>query len=459
VLKQLVAHLGDEVFLTGLRDYFQTHAYGNATLADLLAAWQRAGAADLDSWARDWLQTSGLDTLSILGSELVRQPPAGASVARPHTIAVAALGGDGVEVARRLVTLTGERLGLELAGGGAVLVPDGGAAPVPAAGGAALSHSADSVLVPDADDSTWAKIRFDTDWTTMAELLPAIELPATRVVVVNAFRDAVRNAEVDPGLALEALLEAAAVDDEDVVVGSVLRFCGEVLAAGFTPVDRRPERLARVHRAARAVIDGAGSGSDRQLLGFRYAIASCVDVKALRHWLDGQDLPPGLQLDPELIWSIVVRLAEVGGDADAIEHALQRDPSAAGCVHAARARASLPDPAAKAAAWSALVGSSELPASELYAVAKGFFRPGQTVLTGPYVSRFFDEMPDTAAFRSGWALGQIVSDAFPLAHASSDTLELAERALAGELPAAVRRSVTDGTDALRRAVTSQRRFG
>ena len=44
VLKQLVAHLGDEVFLAGLRDYFSTHAYGNAALADLLAAWQRAGA-------------------------------------------------------------------------------------------------------------------------------------------------------------------------------------------------------------------------------------------------------------------------------------------------------------------------------------------------------------------------------------------------------------------------------
>ena len=96
------------------------------------------------------------------------------------------------------------------------------------------------MLVPDADDGTWAKIRFDADWTTMAELLPTIEQPATRVVVVNAFRDAVRNAEVDPGLALEALLATAAVDEEDVVVGSVLRFCSEVLAAGFTPVDRRP---------------------------------------------------------------------------------------------------------------------------------------------------------------------------------------------------------------------------
>ena len=136
--------------------------------------------------------------------------------------------------------------------------------------------------MPDADDGTWAKIRFDADWTTMAELLPTIERPATRVVVVNAFRDAVRNAEVDPGLALEALLATAAVDEEDVVVGSVLRFCSEVLAASFTAVDRRPERLARVHDTARAVTEHAGEGSDRQLLGFRYAIASCAHPELLR---------------------------------------------------------------------------------------------------------------------------------------------------------------------------------
>ena len=433
VLKQLVAYLGDDVFLAGLRDYFATHAYGNASLADLLAAWQRAGAADLDSWARDWLQTAGLDTLSIEGAELVRRPPDGSAVARPHTVAVAAVSPDGTEVARQQVTLTAERVGLELGDAGAVLVPD-------------------------ADDGTWAAIRFDADWPAMAELLPTIERPSTRVVVVNAFRDAVRGAEVDPELALRALLATVAVEDEDVIVGSVLRFSTEVLAASFTPVDRRPERLARVHRTARALTTVAGPGSDRQLLGFRYAIASCADAERLRGWLDGRDLPIGLPLDPELVWSLVVRLAEVGGDADAIEGALQRDPSAAGRVHAARARASLPDPTTKETAWAALIGLSELPASELYAVAKGFFRPSQTELTNAYVERFFVEMPDTAEFRSGWALGQVVTDAFPLAHATAGTLQLAEATLAGQLPAAVRRSLTDGTDALRRAVTSQRRF-
>ena len=45
VLRQLVAWLGDEVFLAGLRATSRAHAFGNATLADLLAALSAGGRA------------------------------------------------------------------------------------------------------------------------------------------------------------------------------------------------------------------------------------------------------------------------------------------------------------------------------------------------------------------------------------------------------------------------------
>ena len=72
VLKQLAAHLGDQVFFDGLRQHFQTHAYGNATFADLIAAWTKAGAVDLAAWADGWLRTAGLDTLAVTGGRVVR---------------------------------------------------------------------------------------------------------------------------------------------------------------------------------------------------------------------------------------------------------------------------------------------------------------------------------------------------------------------------------------------------
>ncbi len=63
VLKQLVAYVGLEAFLAGLRDYFRDHAYGNATFGDLLGALEKSSGRDLSGWGRQWLKTTGLNTL------------------------------------------------------------------------------------------------------------------------------------------------------------------------------------------------------------------------------------------------------------------------------------------------------------------------------------------------------------------------------------------------------------
>ena len=63
VLKQLVAYVGLEEFLAGLRDYFRDHAFGNATFGDLLGALEKASGRDLSGWGQQWLKTTGLNTL------------------------------------------------------------------------------------------------------------------------------------------------------------------------------------------------------------------------------------------------------------------------------------------------------------------------------------------------------------------------------------------------------------
>ncbi len=64
VLKQLVAWVGLEPFLQGLRQYFQDHAYGNSEFGDLLSALEKSSGRDLGPWAQEWLQTAGVNTLS-----------------------------------------------------------------------------------------------------------------------------------------------------------------------------------------------------------------------------------------------------------------------------------------------------------------------------------------------------------------------------------------------------------
>src|SRR3546814_679291 len=64
VLKQLVAWVGLEPFVAGIRQYFKDHAYGNSEFSDLLSALEKSSGRELKTWATEWLQTAGVNTLA-----------------------------------------------------------------------------------------------------------------------------------------------------------------------------------------------------------------------------------------------------------------------------------------------------------------------------------------------------------------------------------------------------------
>ncbi len=63
-LRQLVAFVGKDDFLAGVRSYFEQHAWGNTQLDDLLHHLQVASGRDLGFFTTQWLQTAGVNTLA-----------------------------------------------------------------------------------------------------------------------------------------------------------------------------------------------------------------------------------------------------------------------------------------------------------------------------------------------------------------------------------------------------------
>src|SRR5450631_3155856 len=152
VLKQLVAYVGREPFTAGIREYFSAHAWENTTLSDLLDHLVRASGRDLYAWSRLWLETAGVNTLSlevtaderdIITTAVVTQTAVEAfPTLRPHTLAIGSycVVGDHIEQVSRLeLDVAGERT------------------EVPALVG---QHRPDLLLVND-DDLAYAKIRLD----------------------------------------------------------------------------------------------------------------------------------------------------------------------------------------------------------------------------------------------------------------------------------------------------------
>ena len=92
-------------------------------------------------------------------------------------------------------------------------------------------------VLPDSTDATWAKIRFGPDgWSRLAEVLPMITDEPARVVIDNAIRDAVRDAELDPATAFDLILAGGRAAPTDLFVSAMLGFAADQLAGPYCPV-------------------------------------------------------------------------------------------------------------------------------------------------------------------------------------------------------------------------------
>ena len=441
VLKQLAAYLGDEVFFAGVRAHLEAHAYGNATLADLLDAWERAAADDVDrgldvhAWAKAWLRTTGADTLRVDGGELVRTVPAGqAGVDRPHRFALSRVSLADTTTETHEVVVTADRT------------------PLPVTSGP--GHA----LLLDTRDDAWAKLRTDAaTYAALPDLLPRVADPVTRGAVWLAVRDGFDDAELDPSWVLNLLCAVLPHEDSDVAVRSLLGWAEvTLLSSAYGGSDEAADQLA----AAVAVrMSSAPPGSSLQLATARGLVSIAHDPGLAADWLAGQ-APDGLAIDTELRWHLLAQLCRWGAAGrDDVDAETRRDRSTEGVVHATRCRAALPDPEAKAEAWRVLTTDPGASNYELYAIGEGFWWPEQQALLAPYVPRFFAEVPATARLRSGWVVAETVRTAFPAYAVDSETLGLAAGVVADtNVDAAVRREVADTADTLRRALRIRDRW-
>jgi aminopeptidase N len=77
VLRQLIAHIGDDAFVAGVGEYLRSHAFGNGELAEFIAAIEDAAGRSLTAWSAAWLQTAGADRIALEGDVLTRRRPRG----------------------------------------------------------------------------------------------------------------------------------------------------------------------------------------------------------------------------------------------------------------------------------------------------------------------------------------------------------------------------------------------
>lgn len=455
VLKQLVHWVGEEAFDKALRAYFRKHAWENTTLADLLAELAGASGRDLDSWAREWLQTAGVATLSpeltltgdgrISSAAIVQLAPPDHPTLRSHRLAVGCY--DLVDGTLRRT----RRLELDIAGARTV-VPE-----------LAGTVAPDLVLVND-DDLAYAKIRLDArSMTTAVAHLADFDDSLARTLVWGAAWDMTRDAELGAREFTDLVLNNIASVDDPSVAQTLLRQLASTLMFYVAPEYREVTGTDTAERL-QALLQAAPAGSDAQLLyarAFAGHAHSPAHLDVVRRLLGGALDVPGLAMDTEMRWGLVTALAVGGaaGDED-IDAELDRDDTATGRVHAAAARAAIPTPAAKERAWQQVVEEGQLPNTVQAAVIGGFSRTLDPALLEPFMARYFAALVPIWQQRTSEMATQIVSGLYPTLLAGPELLRGTDAWLAGpgaDVEPALRRLVIEARDGVVRALRAQDR--
>ena len=440
VIRQLIAHIGDEAFVAGVAAYLRDHAFGNGELAEFVAAMEAASGRDLRGWVRGWLLTAGADTVAVEpGGVVTRRAPAEHPADRPHTLDVAGFGG-GAELFRVVTTVAADRTEV---------------ADLASVAGAPL-------VVPNAGDLTWATVSLSAQTVdALAPELARVPDPTARAVVWTSLLGGVSRGEVDPRAALDVVTAAWPHEDNDTILTQVARIVTDRVIAWFLPPEEREAAVARVAGAAFARLGSAVPGSGTALVAARVHARTTAEVDRLEGWLAGHGLPTGTEGDVDFRWLVVRNLAERGVlDVAGIEEHRAADPSLTGHLAALGARAAMPGPDAKRWAWEALTADRSLSNYEALAVAGGFWVSPDLATVRPYAARYGDAIGAMAGWMHDDALARVAGAAYPSRLVERATAELSADVLArADLTPSVRRAVVDAAHQLDEALHSRERFG
>jgi aminopeptidase N len=454
-LRQLVAWVGEEEFLAGVRTYFAKHAWGNTELRDLLVELEATSGRDLSDWTREWLQTSGVNLLrpaidvaadgTITSLTVEQEPPTMPEgiepILRSHRIGIGMYDlVDGVLTRR-------DRIEVDVVGA-RTNVPS-----------AADMRQPDLLLLNDGD-FTFAKVRLDQrSWQTVVDHLGALDDSLARALVWGAAWDMTRDAEVSTGDFLQLVLSGIASETDIGVVQGVLRQLRTAIDVYATP-EHRPGYLARLADRARDLAVESEAGSDRQLAfsrAFAGAATTPEQLDTVAALLDGSVVWEGLAIDTDMRWFLLQQLVSAGlREDDAITAELERDDTATGRRQAAVARAARPTSVAKELAWAEILDRPDLPNAIIEASIGGFVQPDQVDLLTPYRDRYFEVLPTVWDTRTMEIAQSVTMGLYPMFLVDDETLAATDAFLAQPgLNSACRRLVIEGRDGVERAMRAR----
>ena len=434
MLHQLVTLVRVSAFLAGLRSYFAHFAWAAATIDGLLDEIDQAAPdVDVRRWAAEWLQTAGINTISV---EATRDPEStcwsGVALRQSADPSFPQLRRHRVDL--QVYHLRGDVL---VAGRSVITDISGPSSRVPE-----LEHGqTGELLFLDQFNRGYFRPRPDpTSLITLLRYGHTIGEPAARSAMRQTIDDMLVSAELFTGDAVSLLTCCLATETDAGALAATATMVADaaLLYAGT------PDRLTFAATVAGQCLDLLENArtpeAHRQILWSTLTrTASRPDqLGVLERALVQGTIPADCR------WPAVTRLLASGANPDLAERESQRDPDPDSWVARHTALAAQPSPTGKDAALQLLLDADRVPTARIGQLASGIWQPFQDLALRETTKMFLHRLPGALAMIGTARALRLVGSGFPRTGLTEamivDTRQLATHL---SLPPAVRGVLAD----------------
>ncbi len=443
VLKQLPYFIGEENFRVGVRNYLQKHSYGNTTLDDFVNELSAASGVNLDQWKQEWLYRSGVNTIqadftcegdaansTVTSMRLLQAVPTTAAADKDLRSQRTQIG-----FYRYTDNAMQTSLVLPITYSGAVTTVD-----------AAIGLPCPDLVLPNEGDWAYMKINLDPrSFATLNERINDFANPTTRMMLWQSLWDGVNDLNLTLPQYVDFALANIGPEQDDNVARLVFGHIGSAFSY-FARFGGHEADLARIEGFLFDQLAAADAGTELQKIRYEAFVRRAHTPEALNYvqaLLDGNEELPGLAIDQDKRWDLIVVLNRYLHEdyAERLIAEQARDGSDQGQNMALAALAVRPLAETKAE-WLATIldtpGAYKL--ASLRSVIGALFPAEQMALLEPHRERILGAIPAANETASQELLDSIANGLVPATctQASVDRLAQANTDFAGMLPLVVK---------------------
>jgi len=442
VLKQMMFYIGEDNFRNGIRTYLKKFYEQNTVLDDFLSCMSDASGKDIISWSKQWLETTGVNTLkpSLNDSTCTVQqiPSAVNNQLRDHAVLY-----ESYSIKNNETTIVDS---------GKIFIKGDSTQ-------FNLKNNGDFLLI-NAKDHDYVKVFFEErDIEFIKNHVSSINDRFTRRIIWGNLWQMVRDNALSPIRFLEMIEKHLKLEKDITVCQGQLTSKAIATMSIFLTKQNKNIWTDKFFNLSLQTLQ-SNNDVESQLTWFDlllYSTSSNSSLHSIKDVLDGQLTFENLSIDQDKRWRIINKLSayNFSNPLELIEKEQGLDPGSMGAKKAYSARVSIPDAEIKSTNWEKFINNDENLSTDLIrAGMNGFMWSNQQDLLKPYIDPYFEHLQNIYKEKDlhySSAYGGIL---FPSIFEPKSILEKTEQFIEknSDLPKLCKKELIENCDHLKRRI-------